>query len=44
MIGLPNCYDVTAEYDYLLNYHGLVGSQIAEKIKSAMLCIKGNAI
>jgi len=34
LIGLPNCYGVTAEYDYLLNYYGLVGSQIAEKIKS----------
>lgn len=36
IIGLPDQFGVTAEYRYLLEKHGLVGSKIADRIASAL--------
>jgi transketolase len=36
IIGLPDAWDITAEYRYLLEYHGLVGPKIAQKILGAL--------
>lgn len=35
-IGLPDEFDITAEYRYLLEHHGLVGARIADRVKAAL--------
>ena len=32
ILGLPDAFDVTGEYRFLLERHGLVGSKIAQAV------------